>query len=43
MDDIREEIESYVAMRAESDGIEPTKTRRRFGNVFQTSEDVRRI
>jgi hypothetical protein len=42
-DDIREEIERHVAMRAESDGIDPAAARRRFGNVLGTREAVRRV
>src|SRR5262245_14004537 len=40
-DDIREEIESHLAMRTEHDGSADT-ARRRFGNVLQTQEAVRR-
>ncbi len=41
-DDRREEIEAHLAMRAEREGIDPTAARRRFGNVLQTQEAMRR-
>jgi predicted permease len=42
-DEIREEIESHVTMRVESDLIDPAAAHRRFGNVGRTREDVRRV
>ena len=42
-EDIREEIDSHIAMCAESDGIETAEARRRFGNVYRIREDVRRV
>jgi len=36
-DGVREEIESHVAMRAESDGVDSAAARRPFGNVGRTS------
>ena len=42
-DELREELEAHVAMRAEHDGIEPTAARRRLGNTLQTREAMRRV
>ncbi len=41
--DMREEIESHLAMRAEHDGSDPSAARRRFGNALYTQEQVRRV
>src|SRR5207249_4671705 len=42
-DDIHDEIESHLAMRADHDGGDKAAARRRFGNVLQTQEAVRRV
>jgi hypothetical protein len=46
--DMREEIESHLAMRAEHDGtehdsIDPFAARRRFGNALHTQEEMRHV
>jgi predicted permease len=40
-DEMREELEAHVAMRAEHDGVEPAAARRRLGNLLQTREAMR--
>ena len=42
-DEMREEIEAHVAMRAEHDGVDETAARRRLGNVLYTRESMRRV
>ena len=42
-DDIREEIESHLAMRAAHEGGGEAAARRRFGNVLQTQETIRQV
>lgn len=42
-DDMREEIESHVAMRAVHDGVDEAAARRRFGNTLRTRERVRGV
>ena len=42
-DEMREELESHLAMRAEHDGVDEAGARRRLGNVLQTRESMRRI
>lgn len=42
-DEMREELESHVAMRAEHDGTDEAAARRRLGNVLQTREMMRRV
>jgi predicted permease len=42
-DEMREEIEAHIAMRAEHDGVEATAARRRLGNTLQTREAMRRV
>ena len=42
-DDMREELEAHVAMRAEHDGVDARAARRRLGNVLQTREAMRRV
>ena len=42
-DEMREELESHVAMRAEHDGVDVAAARRRLGNVLQTREAMRRV
>jgi hypothetical protein len=42
-DDIHDEIESHLAMRAEHDSGDKAAARRRFGNVLQTQESIRRV
>jgi putative ABC transport system permease protein len=42
-DDMREELEAHVAMRAEHDGVDHAAARRRLGNLLQTREAVRRV
>jgi predicted permease len=42
-DELRDEIESHIAMRAEHDGSDPSAARRRFGNTLYTQEEVRHV
>ncbi len=42
-EELREEVEAHLAMRAEHDGIDEHAARRRFGNTLQTRESIRRI
>jgi predicted permease len=42
-DEMREELEAHVAMRAEHDGVNDAAARRRLGNMLQTREAMRRI
>ena len=40
-DELREEIESHVRMRAEHDGIRLADARKRFGNTTRIQEEMR--
>jgi predicted permease len=42
-DEMREELESHLAMRAEHDGVNEAAARRRLGNVLHTREAMRRV
>jgi predicted permease len=42
-DEMREELEAHVAMRAEHDGVDEAAARRRLGNVLHTREAMRRV
>ena len=42
-DEMREELETHVAMRAEHDGMGEAAARRRLGNVLHTREAMRRV
>jgi predicted permease len=42
-EEMREELETHVAMRAEHDGLDETAARRRLGNTLRTRESMRRI
>jgi predicted permease len=42
-DDLREELEAHLAMRAEHDGVSEAAARRRLGNTLQTRESMRRV
>jgi predicted permease len=42
-EEMREELESHLAMRAEHDGVDEAAARRRLGNVLQTREAMRRV
>ena len=42
-DEMREELEAHVAMRAEHDGVDETAARRRLGNILHTRESMRRV
>ena len=42
-DEMREELEAHVAMRAEHDDVDEAGARRRLGNVLQTRESMRRV
>ena len=42
-EEMREELEAHVAMRAEHDGVNDATARRRLGNVLQTREAMRRV
>ena len=42
-DEMREELEAHVAMRAEHDGVDEAAARRRLGNALRTREAVRRV
>ena len=42
-DEMREELEAHVAMRAEHDGVDEAAARRRLGNLLHTRESMRRV
>jgi predicted permease len=42
-DEMREELESHVAMRVEHDGVDAAAARQRLGNTLQTREAMRRV
>ena len=42
-DEMREELEAHLAMRAEHDGVDEAAARRRLGNLLQTRESMRRV
>jgi len=42
-DELREELEAHLAMRAEYDGVDAFAARRRLGNVLRTRESMRRV
>src|SRR5688572_12489053 len=42
-DEMREELEAHVAMRAEHDRVDEAAARRRLGNTLRTRERMRRI
>jgi predicted permease len=42
-DEMREELEAHVAMRAEHDRVDEAAARRRLGNVLHTREAMRRV
>ena len=42
-EEMREELEAHVAMRAEHDGVDQATARRRLGNMLRTREDMRRV
>jgi len=42
-DEMQEELEAHVAMRAEHDGVDEAAARRRLGNTLQTRESMRRV
>jgi predicted permease len=42
-DEMREELETHVAMRAEHDRVDEAAARRRLGNILHTREDMRRV
>jgi predicted permease len=42
-DEMREELEAHVAMRAEHDRVDEAAARRRLGNILHTRESMRRI
>ena len=42
-DELREELEAHVAMRAEHDGVDEAAARRRLGNMLHTRESMRRV
>jgi predicted permease len=42
-EEMREELETHVAMRAEHDGVDDAAARRRLGNTLGTRESMRRI
>jgi predicted permease len=42
-DEMREELEAHIAMRAEHDSVEAAAARRRLGNTLQTREAMRRV
>src|SRR5689334_10629836 len=42
-DEMREELEAHIAMRAEHDGGDEAAARRRLGNVLHTREAMRRV
>jgi predicted permease len=42
-EEMREELEAHVAMRAAHDGVDEAAAQRRLGNVLQTREAMRRV
>jgi predicted permease len=42
-DELREELDAHVAMRAEHDRVDDAAARRRLGNLLQTREAMRRV
>src|SRR5687767_3633417 len=42
-DEMREELEAHVAMRAEHDRVDEAAARRRLGNLLHTRESMRRV
>src|SRR5262245_28647800 len=42
-DEMREELEAHVAMRAEHDGMSEAAARKRVGNLLITRESMRRV
>ena len=42
-DEMREELEAHMAMRAEHDGVDQAAARRRLGNTLRTREAMRRV
>src|SRR5262245_58966433 len=42
-DEMREELEAHVAMRAEHDRVDDAAARRRLGNLLRTRESMRRV
>ena len=42
-DEMREELEAHIAMRAEHDRVDEAAARRRLGNLLQTREAMRRV
>jgi putative ABC transport system permease protein len=42
-DEMRQELEAHVAMRAEHDGVDEAAARRRLGNTLRTREQMRRV
>src|SRR5512145_1275596 len=42
-DEMREELEAHVAMRAEHDRVDEAAARRRIGNLLHTRESMRRV
>jgi predicted permease len=42
-DEMREELEAHVAMRAEHDGVDEAAAQRRLGNLLRTRESMRRV
>jgi predicted permease len=42
-EEMREELEAHVAMRAEHDGVSEAAARRRLGNTLRTRESMRRV
>jgi len=42
-DEMREELEAHVAMRAEHDHVDEAAARRRLGNILHTRESMRRV
>lgn len=42
-EDMREELETHLAMRAEHDRLDEAAARRRLGNLLQTREGMRRV
>jgi hypothetical protein len=42
-DELREELQAHLAMRAAHDGTDESAARRRLGNALQTQEEMRRV
>ena len=42
-DELREELEAHIALRAGHDGVDESAARKRLGNVLHTQEEIRQV